>query len=431
MRLELGTFHVGEVVFGPQTRLGGGRLEVDHDELARLALQDPRLRRASIQLVRPREEARIVHVCDTIEPRAKVSGPGGVFPGFVGPIRTVGEGRTHRLAGVAVTTTAELPWRKTGGIQIPRESILDMSGPAATLNPFADLFHLVLELELTPDLPDEDCDQAVRVAGLRVAEHLGRAARDQAPDELEVYELSEADPSLPRVVYLCQITSQGPFAASFLYGGSLDRLLPTIVHPNELLDGALVGGNLAGPAIRFPTYFHQNNPIVAGLYRDHGRELTFAGVVLMRGHYYALDDKYRVAQQAAKLVRWLRADGAIATWENAGNALLEIMYTLQACEQAGVRTVLLTFEHGGKDGRDTPLQFYVPEAVAMVSTGSLDPPVELPRMPRVVGGETIRLRPETGGERYPAAGPLTLDWRLELFASANQGGWGRQARLDY
>src|SRR5205807_8731847 len=110
------------------------------------------------------------------------------------------------------------------------------------------------------------------------------AAAASPPDEVEVFELQDVDPSLPRVVYIAQITSQGPFAGTFYYGGYLDRLLPTIVHPNEFLDGALVDGNVAGPNIRIPTIVHQNNPVVLELYREHGKTMCCAGVVLLRGH---------------------------------------------------------------------------------------------------------------------------------------------------
>jgi hypothetical protein len=92
----------------------------------------------------------------------------------------------------------------------------------------------------------------------------------------------------------------------------------------------------------------------------------------------------------------------------------------------------MTFEHGGAAGDDAPLQFYVPEAVAMVSTGSMDEPVTLPVVERVLGGgDTVRLNPQVGGERVAARGPIPLDWRLELYAAAGQAGQTHYAREDY
>jgi len=428
-RLEQRTFHVRDVAFGSTFGVERGRLELDRDALAAAVLADDRVARCEVQLVVPGEDARIVHICDTVEPRWRVGG--GTFPGWISPIRTAGDGVTHRLAGVGVTVCCELPWRATGGIQTPRENIAEMRGALAQLNPLASLQNIVLEIALRDGLSDEECDRAVHVAELRAAEHLAReATRERAPDEVQIFELGPAEPSLPRVVYVCQITSQGPYAGTFYYGGYLDRLMPTIVHPNEVLDGALVDGNVAGPWIRTPTIVHQNNPIISGLYRDHGRDLAFAGMVLLRGHYYGMDDKYRVAQEASKLVRWLSADGAIFTWENAGNGIMECLYTLQECERAGVRSVFLTWEHGGANGDDTPLQFYVPEADAIVSTGSIDEPVTLPPVARVVGGETVRLNPQLGGERVPAKGPIDLSWRLELYGGAGHVGETRYGRID-
>ncbi|MBM4435043.1 MAG: glycine reductase [Chloroflexi bacterium] len=429
MRLERRSFPVTAAALGTRTRLDGTRLEVDRAELADLVRTDDRVTRCEVELVAPGEDARIVHVCDTVEPQWRAGG--GTFPGWISPIRTAGSGVTHRLAGAGVTVCAELPWRRTGGIQTPRENIAEMRGPLAALNPLARLQNIVLVLTLRDDLPDEECDRAVHLAETRAAEHLARAATEGAePATTDVRELVDVDPSLPRVAYVYQITSQGPYAGTFYYGGYLDRLMPTIVHPNEILDGALVDGNIAGPWIRTPTTVHQNNPIIEGLYRDHGKGLAFAGVVLTRGHYYGMDDKFRVAQQASKLARWLRADGAILTWENAGNGIMECLYTLQECERAGIKTVFVTWEHGGAAGDDTPLQFYVPEADAIVSTGSMDEPVVLPEVARVVGSDTIRLDPQVGGVRHPARGPITLDWRLELYGGAAHVGEHRYGRVD-
>jgi glycine reductase complex component B subunit alpha and beta len=431
MRLERHVHEVRDIVFGSQTQLRAGHLEINRQSLIDLVRADDRVASCAVELVSPGENARVVHICDTVEPHWRAGGP--TFPGWQCDILTVGSGTTHRLAGMGVTACCELPWRKTGGIQIPRENIAELRGPLAPLSPIGELHNVVLELVLRDEMSDEECDRAVHLAELRVASELARlAASSQRADRVEVFSLDDVDPALPRVVYVAQITSQGPYAGTFYYGGYLDRLLPTIVHPNEFLDGALIDGNVAGPNIRIPTVVHQNNPVILGLYREHGVSLCFAGVVLLRGHYYGLEDKHRVAQQASKLVRLLRANGAVVSWENAGNGLMETMLTMQACERAGIPCVLMTFEHGGAKGDDAPLQFYVPEAVAMVSTGSMDEPVVLPVVDRVVGGgDTVRLNPQVGGERVPAAGPIPLDWRLELYATAGQAGQTRYAREDY
>lgn len=50
-----------------------------------------------------------------------------------------------------------------------------------------------------------------------------------------------------------QCQNQGPYANTFLYGQSVDNLVPTLLHPNELLDGCAVSGNYVWPAINRDT----------------------------------------------------------------------------------------------------------------------------------------------------------------------------------
>ena len=66
-----------------------------------------------------------------------------------------------------------------------------------------------------------------------------------------------------------------------------------------------------------------------------------------------------------------------------------------------------------------------PEAAAIVSTGSMDTPISLPAMERVVGSSTIRIRPEVGGVPLAVDGPVELSNRYELFGDANPVGFQR------
>ena len=56
-------------------------------------------------------------------------------------------------------------------------------------------------------------------------------------------------------------------------------MLPTLLHPNEWLDGALVPSyhaSLGGAE----TYFYQNHPVITELYRRHERgDINFVGTV--------------------------------------------------------------------------------------------------------------------------------------------------------
>ncbi len=116
MRLELGTFPVTELAFGPRTRYDHGRLEVDRDAALAAVREDPRIASAELAIARPGESVRIWPVRDVIEPRVKVEGPGVCYPGICGrDVATVGEGRTHRLAGMAVVEVSSVNWHDAGG----------------------------------------------------------------------------------------------------------------------------------------------------------------------------------------------------------------------------------------------------------------------------------------------------------------------------
>ena len=104
LRLELHKVFVKNVSWGDVTRVEGGTLYVDREEMLAVALSDERFAGGDLDLARPGENVRIIPVKDVIEPRCKIEGPGEVFPGFVGGMETVGEGSTLVLDGAAVVT---------------------------------------------------------------------------------------------------------------------------------------------------------------------------------------------------------------------------------------------------------------------------------------------------------------------------------------
>src|SRR2546422_5601155 len=139
MRLEVGTIQIRDVEIGRATALTDHTLVIDPEELRILVLEDSHFADVQVHLVKPGESVRIIHVLDVVEPRFKVAGPGGVFPGFVSPALTVGEGRTHRLAGVAV---AEVGAPVPGESTVFRQRLIDMAGPGAGLSPLPRAPHL-------------------------------------------------------------------------------------------------------------------------------------------------------------------------------------------------------------------------------------------------------------------------------------------------
>jgi sarcosine reductase len=424
MRLELANYPVDTIDLGAATRLDGPSLTV-HPEDLREAIAHPAIASVAMEVVRPGESARITQIHDVVEPRIKPEGSADVFPGLLGPVEGVGSGRTNRLAKTTVMVTGEVPWLGASGLFVPRDNFLDTGGPGAELSPYSQTWNLVLRLTFAEGFSHEDYQQAVVLAGLRASRLLAATTVGCTPADVVVRDLERHNPELPRVLYAYQVQSQGVFMRTYLYGRLLDELLPTLLHPNELADGALVAGGLGGASLKLTTWLHQNNPLVEGLFARHQSDWNFAGLVLHRGHYYQYEDKQRVALQVARLAQLMHADGVVFSLGGGGNNITEVMLAIQACEHQGIKTVLLAWEHAGPEGTDYPLPFAVPEAVAIVSTGSMDTLMLLPAMPRVVGASTIRIRPEVGGIALPVDGPLELSNRYELFGDANPVGFQR------
>lgn len=387
MQLELASFFVEEVEFASATTLEGRRLRLDKAGLCDLLAEDRNFAGVQVEIARPGEDVRIVHVLDTIEPRTKIQGRGSIYPGLLGPPITAGSGRTHRLSGVAVMVSSEFP-EPVSGLLVPREAIVDMAGPAAPLCPFSRTINIVLALKGAAGVSNVEYDHSLRMAAAKAARYFAETTRELTAGEVKVFENSSAG-TLPKVVYIDQVQSQGLFAQTFLYGKAVNDLVPTVVHPNELQDGALVSGNYVYGCAKNPTYLHTNNPVAEELWLRHGKEIDFAAIVLSKGHNYTHPWKERSAEYAAKLAKLLGAEGVVVTQEGGGNAAVDTMLTVRACEQMGMKTVLLMIEQGGPDGTDAALVYSVKEAEAIVSIGSQEKVVTLPPVQRVVGGESM------------------------------------------
>jgi glycine reductase len=406
--LEVADFPVRRARFGTPSAYDDGVLTIDADAVRRLVLGDPRIAGVSLELAHPGESVRVLRALDAVEPLHKPGGPVSAFPGFLGPPHTAGRGRTHRLAGFTVVEVTELPF-PASGVQAFEEGVIEMSGPGAACSGCADRVNLLLVLEPGRAASNADYDDAVRRAALRVADHLAALTVGRPPEWVEVFDHGGDGGGRRRVVWVHQVRAQGPMVQSFLYGHEISGILPTIVDPSELLDGALVGGNYK-TGTRTPTYAHTRHPSWLALAARHGRDLHFAGVIVARGHHEDEFLKARSAHFVAKLATMLRADGALCTYEATGNTHIDFMLTVQALERAGIPASSVVHEYGGPQGEDPPLVDVVPEATALASSGGIDRRIALPAVERVIGGERLAHRGE------PARGPLDLPIQ-ELYAA--------------
>ena len=429
MKLELAEFPVTEVRLGRHFGYRGQILDVDHDALIDLVRQDRRITDVALAVARPGEKLRITGIRDVVEPGYKVFGGGQVFPGILGPVVGVGEGRTHRLSGMTVIAAAAYEGTIRAGTTVQRSAILDMSGPGAEISRFGSHVHLVLSFRVAAGLAELEAHTVIQLAEYRVAQRLAQATEELPVEKLTTYDLSSINPRLPTVMLIqgCITDPQHFHSGVGYYGLSLRESMATFVHPNELFDGAVTVDTTRSGRGYYPTSWDwQNHPLALGLYAAQGRQLNFGGVILQRIRFETHHGKEVGAQNAARLAKTLGADGALITWIGGGNAFVDVMLTVRACEQSGIKTTLVTYENGGKEGKDSPVLFYLPEADAVVSTGSLDRPVALPAMERLIGPyEEIRIFPFPGAATVSAVGSLPLEARDVMIGGADL--WGSQS----
>lgn len=428
MRLELADYPVVEARLGGAFRYEAGKLELSQRELADLVIQDGRIEEVSLAVVHPGESVRVTGIRDIVEPRVKSFGNGQVFPGTLSPVQSVGTGRTHRLSGMAVIATAAYEGTARAGLAVQRSAILDMWGPGAVASRFSSLIGLVLIMRLKEGLSDLDAHTAIQSAELKVARRIAETTIGLPAARTDIFDLNPRAPALPGVLLIqgCLTDSHNVHSGLSFYGLSIRDSLATFVHPNELFDGAVTV--TATRAVgHFPiTWDWQNHPLALGLYREHGKRLNFLGIILERIQFDTFLDKEVIAHNTAQLARTLAADGALIAWTGSGNAFVELMLTIRECERRGIRTTLVTYEFGGKNGVDSPLLYYLPEADAVVSSGSRDRWLELPAPDQVVGPyDRFTILSYPGAPLAEAREKLILDARDMLIGGVDN--WGGQS----
>ncbi len=382
MRLEIGNIFIDDVQFASETKVCEKVLYINKQEMLKELSSDERLKSIDIDIARPGEMVRIMPVKDVIEPRVKVKGPGGIFPGFIGKVDTVGSGRTNVLKGAAVVTTGKIV-----GFQ---EGIIDMAGVGAQYTPFSKTCNVVLTCEKEDGVDQYGHEEAVRLAGFKAAAYLGKAGIKVAPDEVKTYETLPIHeqvkkyPNLPKVIYVYMLQSQGLLHDTYVYGTDAKKILPTFIYPTEVFDGAVVSGNCVSACDKNPTYVHMNHPIIEDLYERDGKDFNFLGCVITNETVY-LADKERSSNYTAKLVEFLGADAVIISEEGFGNPDADLVMNCNKIEDKGIKTVLITDEYAGRDGSSQSLADSTQKGDAVVTAGNANELINLPPMEKVIG----------------------------------------------
>ncbi|GAA0708599.1 glycine/sarcosine/betaine reductase component B subunit [Paraclostridium ghonii] len=421
MRLELGKIFIKDVQFGAATEVKDSVLYINKEEMLKEIGGDEHIKSIDLDIVRPGESVRIIPVKDVIEPRVKVEGNGGIFPGVISKVDTVGEGRTHALKNVGVVTTGKIV-----GFQ---EGIIDMTGPGAEYTPFSKLNNVVVIAEPKDGLKQYDHEKAVRMIGFKAATYLGEVARNLTPDEVVTYETKPLldsiaqYPELPKVGYVYMLQTQGLLHDTYVYGVDAKQIVPTLLYPTELMDGAIVSGNCVSACDKNPSYVHMNNSVVEDLYLQHGKEINFVGVIITNENVY-LADKERSSNWTAKLCKQLGLDAVIVSQEGFGNPDTDLIMNCKKIEGQGVKTVIVTDEYAGRDGASQSLADADAKADAVVTGGNANQVVVLPKMDRVIGHVEVA-DVIAGG----ASGSLREDGSIEaeiqvITGATNETGFG-------
>ena len=430
MSLKLGTFPVNRLEIGSRTSWDDGTLTINKAGLTESAAAVPNIESVSIDVACPGESTRIVEVNDLLEPRIKVDGPGTAYPGVCNrSLDTVGSGVTYRLGGLGVvesvlgqrtarvrTSTAEeaLKLRQNERPQ----NFIDMSGPGA-ITPASGLCNVCVSITADAGLGPEDQYLATHTATLKVVDGIAEAVRDLPPPEVEEFDTADRDPSLPGVVFICNLMSMefwaGPDSrmGTAVYG--VTRLsAPWLIQPEEMFDGAV--------SQRVSWHF-TNNPVVKELISRHGRDLNFLGCIIQRTNWGGQREMQLSASRSAQMAKMLGADGAIITTNIRGRRFVDTVLGIQACERAGIRATLITEEEDDENGTAPPLLVFTPEMEAIVSTGAgaVGP---FPAVERVLG--------VSDGDAGSWAGDLpAIAGRYGAFHLQDFYGFGNQSRVDY
>lgn len=428
MKLELGKIYIKDIRFGDNTEIKNGTLIINKKELEEFAISDERIKSVTIELARPGESIRIAPVKDVIEPRVKVSGPGCIFPGVMGKVKGVGSGRTHALVGAAVVTVGKIV-----GFQ---EGIIDMSGETAKYTPFSETNNICVVMEPVEGLETHDYEQAGRLLGLKVANFIGEVARNIEPDEIVIYDTKplleqiKEFPHLPKVGYIHMLQSQGLLHDTYYYGVDAKQIVPTLMYPTEIMDGAIISGNCVAPCDKVTTFHHLNNPVIEDLYKRHGKDLNFVTVILTNENVFLMD-KERSSDMVAKIIEFLGLDGVIITEEGYGNPDTDLMMNCKKVSDVGTKVVLITDEFPGRDGKSQSLADAVPEADALVSCGQGNIIVNFPKMDKIIGTLEF-VETMIGGYEGSLKEDGSIDAELQIIiASTIANGYNKLAAKGY
>ncbi len=413
MNLTLEIVEIKDVQFGDRTYIQNGVLTINRKELIK-EIGDPLFESIDFEIAKPGESTRIIPVKDVIEPRIKVESE-GMFPGILDGFNQCGEGNTKVLKGCCLTTTGKIM-----GFQ---EGIIDMSGPGAKYCHYSNLINIVLIADPVEGLDPSKHEKAIRHMGLKASLYLAKAGLAVEPDYMESYVKKFVDPAkkLPKVAYANLVMAQGLLHDNEIYGCCSKDIMPMLMHPNELWDGAVISGNCVSASDKNTTYDFQNNPMAKELYKRHDKELDFCGMITSPISTL-MDEKERNAALTVNLAIQCGADALIIPQEGGGNPEADLMLICEHAEKRGIKTVIVLHDHPGVDGTAEPMINTSPYATAVVTAGNDSVQIVLPEMERNIGHrEQLSLLSGSPSDCEPGNGTIKVGIAVIMGATNNMG----------
>jgi len=226
------------------------------------------------------------------------------------------------------------------------------------------------------------------------------------------------------------LQSQGLLHDTYYYGVDAKVIVPTIMYPTEMMDGAITSGNCVAPCDKVTTFHHLNNPVVEELYKHHGKDLNFIGVIITNENVF-LADKERSSDMTAKLAEYMGLDGVLITEEGYGNPDTDLMMNCRKISEKGIKVVLITDEFPGRDGKSQSLADAVKEADALVSCGNGNVIINFPPMKRIIGTLDF-VETMIGGYEGSLKPDGSIEAELQIIiASTIANGYNRLAAKGY
>ena len=388
MKLKIGNIQVKDVVLGAQDGFADGVLTINKQAaIDYLMGLDDHITSLDIVSAHPGDDTRIVPVIETIEPRMRVDGR-TLFPGVTDEVVPAGDGELKALKGCCVTVVGGT-WGSFG------DGVIDMGGEGAKHTYWSKLINICLVGETDEEFEryeQQKMNHALRWAGHRFAEYLGKIAKSVAAEDFEEYEFepvadrAKKNNGLPNVAIVLQPQSQMEALGynDLWYGWDLNKFLPTFVSPTEVLDGAMISGSFMPASSKWSTYEMQNFPTIKELFAEDGKSLNFVGVILSMLNV-ALDQKERAAIMVRSMALNLGVDYAIVTEEGYGNPDADYVRCQVILEDAGIPVVGISNECTGRDGFSQPLVTLDSKMNALVSSGNVSQLSDLPACKTVIG----------------------------------------------